>query len=289
VKAKGDLPLGMAGVAVATTDTIAEVGIRLRQSRTVSYDFNRIRVLSTAVQYDSLVFIRLTDSTNIYPKVDSCTQSYVFCLPFYTDSFSISFKQPDTLQHRHVVRGFLLENDFQGISYHSLGVNGAAVPSYLRCPLLGDDLRLIKPDLVIFSIGINDASAPAFDVNGFKRNYKQLLHIVKEVAPDCAILFTTNNDSYKRYRRRYRVNPNGPLVSEAFMELGKEYDAAVWDMFTVMGGLGSMLQWEKAGLAKHDKIHFTPFGYNILGDLLYNAFIESYLNHLSGTNTSSKN
>lgn len=289
VKPNGDIPLGMAGVAVATTDSIAEVSIHLRNSLNISYDFNRIRILSSAVQYDSLVFIRLTDSTGIYPQVDSCTHSYVFFLPSYTDSFRICFKQPDTLQFTHIVRGFLLENDFQGISYHSMGVNGAAVPSYLRCPMLGDDLRLIKPDLVIFSVGINDASAPAFDVNSFKRNYKQLLRILKEAAPDCAILFTTNNDSYKRYRRRYLVNPAGPIVSKAFMDLGREYGAAVWDMFTIMGGLESMSQWEKAGLAKHDKVHFTPFGYNVLGDLLYNAFIESYLNHLNSTYTSSKN
>ena len=50
--------------------------------------------------------------------------------------------------------------DKSGVKYHSIGVNGASVPSYLRCDYLMDQLKLVKPDLVIFSIGINDAYEP---------------------------------------------------------------------------------------------------------------------------------
>ena len=42
--------------------------------------------------------------------------------------------------------------DNSGIKYHSIGVNGASVPSYLRCDYLMDQLKLVKPDLVIFPL-----------------------------------------------------------------------------------------------------------------------------------------
>ena len=64
------------------------------------------------------------------------------------------------------------------------------------------------------------------------------------------------------------------------MEMGKDYNAAVWNQFDIMGGLKSMEEWEKAGLAKKDKVHFTNEGYKLLGDLLYNALITRYIEHV---------
>ena len=63
------------------------------------------------------------------------------------------------------------------------------------------------------------------------------------------------------------------------MELAKEYNAAVWNQFDIMGGLRSMQDWQKEGLAQRDKVHFTPSGYILMGDLLFNAFIERYIEH----------
>jgi len=44
--------------------------------------------------------------------------------------------------------------------------------------------------------------------------------------------------------------------------------------------LTSMKKWEAEDLAQRDKIHFTVKGYQLLGDLLYNALIKEYSNHL---------
>ena len=76
------------------------------------------------------------------------------------------------------------------------------------------------------------------------------------------------------------MNPNGKVVQQAFKERAKDYGGAVWDQFDVMGGLKSMQAWEKAGLAQKDKIHFTRDGYQLMGDLLYNALITDYLEHI---------
>jgi lysophospholipase L1-like esterase len=77
------------------------------------------------------------------------------------------------------------------------------------------------------------------------------------------------------------VNKNGLIAREAFYELANKYNGAVWDLFDIMGGLSSMKQWESVGLAQHDKIHFTAIGYNLIGDLFYNALISEYLKYLS--------
>ena len=130
---------------------------------------------------------------------------------------------------------------------------------------------MLDPDLVIFSIGINDIQGAEFNADRFIRNYSNLVKAVKRVNPHCAILFTSNSDSYSHHL----PNRQGVDSELAFARLATMYDAAFWDLFDIMGGLGSIASWESAGLAKADKIHFTPAGYDILGDLLFNALMES--------------
>ncbi|GAB1450118.1 hypothetical protein MASR2M47_01740 [Draconibacterium sp.] len=47
-------------------------------------------------------------------------------------------------------------------------------------------------------------------------------------------------------------------------------------MYEVMGGLNSVVLWEKNGLAQRDKIHFTREGYLLLGDLFFNALMNNF-------------
>lgn len=86
-------------------------------------------------------------------------------------------------------------------------------------------------------------------------------------------MFTTNNDSY--FKRKY-PNKKAEEVRAVMKNLAAKYGGGVWDMYGLMGGLGSVRTWEKAGLAKKDKIHFTKAGYETVGDLLFEAIIKSY-------------
>ena len=76
--------------------------------------------------------------------------------------------------------GLRFLNQSNGICYHSIGVNGASVPSYLRCENLSDDLSMVSPDLIIFSVGINDAYEPSFSKEVFKSNYDSIIQLVKQ-------------------------------------------------------------------------------------------------------------
>ena len=284
VRKETDKRMGLAGAAITTTDPNATVSIVSRSRRptelTPEFSFNKVTLIGFS-ETDNVVPVVSYDDTTRQGQYDDYQSTYTFLLPELTDSICIRF---DTMPGEFTLTGVLLENGASGISVHGVGVNGASVPSYLRCDDFERDLQLIKPDLIIFGIGINDAAEKDFEKRTFMKNYDDLIQIIQRVNPDCALLFLTNNDSYKRVRvkkkRRYEVNPNGKIVEDAFMEMGKQYNAAVWDQFDIMGGLRSMSDWEKAGLAQKDKVHFTNAGYQLLGDLLYNALITSYLEHV---------
>ena len=288
VRKETDKRMGLAGAAITTSDVNASVSIVSRERRlsafSPNYEFKKVTLIGFS-ETENVTPVLGYKGTTIKGIHDASQDTYTFLLPALTDSVNIFF---ESMQGEFTLTGVLLENGMPGISVHGVGVNGAAVPSYLRCDDFERDLKLIRPDLVIFGIGINDAAGTDFDVEQFKRNYDGLIHIIKRVNPDCALLFVTNNDSFKyvRVRKRkgrYEVNTNGFLVEKAFLELGKKYNAAVWDQFDVMGGLYSMRNWENAGLAQKDKVHFTSEGYKLIGDLLYNALISRYIEHVKAT------
>jgi len=80
--------------------------------------------------------------------------------------------------------------------------------------------------------------------------------------------------------KRYSVNTNTVTAREDVRTLSKESDAALWDLFDIMGGLGSMQKWQSADLAAKDKVHFSAKGYGLLGDMLFNALVDSFTKYL---------
>jgi lysophospholipase L1-like esterase len=185
---------------------------------------------------------------------------------------------------RFTLTGILTETDAPGITYTGVGINGAKVHDYFEevCPQFEKELSFYKPDLVIFAIGINDANVEKFNDKQFKDYYDKLIARIKKVNPNVAIIFETNNDMYRKVKKkRFVKHPNGDVARKAFFALAEKHKAGVWDKFGIMGGLGSMAKWEKADLAKADKVHFKLSGYNLLGDLFYKAIINCYQEHIA--------
>jgi len=279
VQRNRDVPLGMGGIAVYTKDSAAEIQVSLNPDELDRrWDFDELKLIGYNEDGGDFVqpLLKLNDSTFLEAVYDTLGRYYQYFLPELTDSFTVVFQQTDSVPHTFVLNGFLPEKDEEGVIYHAIGVNGASVSSYLSSENFEEELKLIVPDLVIFGIGINDATGRDFTESSFIENYNQLLRIIKRVSPDCAFIFITNNDSFQRISRRYRVNQNGLVAQRAFYKLAEQNKGGLWDLFSLMGGLSSMQKWERAGLAKVDKIHFTQNGYLLLGDLFYNALMDYY-------------
>lgn len=268
--------LGLTGISVTTQDTLSTLRIFFRGEDYPQYEFNRVRVFHDIGPGSFEAFIP-GDSVGHRRSLDGYHGATVFDLDDYQDAIDLEFRKTNSSQDHFTLQGISLESDDPGFVYHAIGVNGAATISYRRCNLFQRHLEAIDPDLVIFSIGINDANGPNFDQGAYELNYDTLVARVKAANPNAAILFTTNNDSY--YKRRY-PNKNAEKVRESMLRLAKKHGAAVWDMYGVMGGLGSIKKWELAGLANRDKIHLLKPGYVHVADLMFNALMKSYDDHL---------
>jgi len=264
---KPECVMGLTGMAVTAHDTTATVAIDLlpreAHMHQPRYTFNRVDVMG----YGSMEPVLLLQGRDTVRGITGGGYTH-FDLPYYTDWVQLGFTGTPG---RYTLKGLYLDKPGYGFTMVEAGVNGATTGSWLKCNDWEQDLRRVHPDLVLFSIGINDIQGD-FDPVRFKANYRKLIGMVRRVNPHCAILFTGINDSW----RRRSINPYTAEAERAFEDLAKEYKGVFWDLFGIMGGTGSMSDWQTAGLAQSDKIHFTTDGYRLLGDLLFEAIMEAY-------------
>lgn len=174
IKPNGTDTLGLTGAAVSTGDPSASLTLRLNPSDTSAWHFTRLRILGYANDTTAYPYAIHRGDT-LLPQHDAATHSFLIHYPEACDTANIRIHTGEG--GRFTLTGILPENDRDGLVYHAIGINGADVPAWLRCRHLPEDLKLIRPDLAIFGIGINDANVPPqkFDPEQFKAHYRELI------------------------------------------------------------------------------------------------------------------
>jgi lysophospholipase L1-like esterase len=178
--------------------------------------------------------------------------------------------------------GVVLERDAPGVVLDALGVQGARV----RFLDESDDehwaevLRWRSPDLVVYQFGANESG------DGFAYPMEQYLRTMKAVvaqgqrarpASSCLIVGAMDRARIEDgVTTSMRIIPL--LVAEqrrAALELGCAY----FDTYAAMGGWGSMPTWVRRGLGQADMTHPTGVGAERIGNWLYGALMERYLEY----------
>ena len=181
--------------------------------------------------------------------------------------------------------GAILHNNRSGVVLHSIGNNGACYQHYNQLDSFASRTTLFAPDLIIISLGTNEAFGNCRDTQAIKNEIHRLVSALQESNPETAILLTTPMECDRRQRTRrsrrrrrtvFTTNTNCLTVRNIIMQYGAENSIAVWDLYTVAGGKGSAAKWvANSLLAKRDHVHCSTEGYRLQGKLLAEALIQS--------------
>lgn len=271
------LPLGMSAMSVNTNDSANYFGLTITK-RSVCRNFNIIKIYHN---FNSSFSFSISPAVNLIHERKEFEKYTLFKLNAPVDSISFNLLRLDTLQKDFIIYGFSLENDLKpGFYLAGLGANGASSSSFLKCADLLPQLQTLKADLMILSLGVNDTQSKNFEKEEYIEHYDSLIAFAKKANPGVAIILTTTTDNYIRRRTS---NKRTVLARDAMFELMEKHDLAVWDLFSIMGGYKSMPKWYKAGLAAKDKVHFSPRGYVLLGNMMFEALNKSYTNNQKKT------
>lgn len=269
------LDYGLLGGIVECSDSIIQLEFEYKKTK-VKPGFDKIKiyhnkgVLPYELNFgeDEIYVIRKQTNPEVgYTEIHFTDQLQKFEMYFIKDQKSTS---PLRLYGVH------LSNKEPGISYNSIGINGASLPSYLKNKMFFEQLTELPPDLFVFSVGTNDANVPysSFKPEIYLANLDSLIQIVLKANTNCAILLTVPNDAF--FKKKY-LNKNVAREREMIIALARKHQAAVWDFYGIMGELGSARTWSKNLLMRKDLVHFTHKGYELKGELFFEAYLKFLL------------
>jgi lysophospholipase L1-like esterase len=275
------LPIGISGFTIETSDSLAEINLLLKDQPKLGYSFTKFTLFHEKGlnNFDISICDELNCERGLFKPTDKTTNSFVSELKFDKPIRQIYLrnKLSDSIGSKVTrIYGMLLENDSSGILYNMIGVNGAEYRHYVMSKYFTQQLSYLSPDLVIISLGTNEAFARGFDNDLFYRSIDSLVVSVKSTNPSAELLITTPPDSYRKTRNGRVKNLDMKLARATVIAYCLKHNIAYWDLYEVMGGFGSMGKWYAVKLSAKDRIHFSGKGYQIQGDLFYNALLNGY-------------
>ncbi len=254
--------IGLSGITLQTNDSVSEINIKMRNNKynkPLKYYFDYVKVWHNNPESFNLKINGQTAETNIgFSELH---------LENINDSIRIEFSQKD---NSFELYGIILRNSQSKINYHTFGLNGATALSYLKCNYLSEHLKQLNPDLIIISLGTNEAFDKKFSSLEHEIILKDFIFQIKDILPNSSFILTTINDHLKNEEE----NPLIIQVNDNILKVAKELNLMVWDFYNIMGGYNSIQEWHKFDLTGKDKIHFKRSGYEIQAELFSKAFLK---------------
>ncbi|MCX4243417.1 GDSL-type esterase/lipase family protein [Paraliomyxa miuraensis] len=189
------------------------------------------------------------------------------------------------------VRGYgvVLETDGPGITWEQFSMLGAFTKRMLAWDPehIAGQIAHRDPDLVVFTYGGNDTRRVATGKLGHEQYVEEYSEAVKRVRagkPEMSCLITAMIDRAKSLEFDIKAE-HVELIVAAQREVAEKTGCAFFDSFTAMGGAGSMVEWrkKKPPLASGDLKHLNHRGREILGGWMFDAVIDAYVAHRTGT------
>lgn len=164
--------------------------------------------------------------------------------------------------------GVIAEGANPGVVVDTSGIDGARFATALawNADVLAAEVGARRPDLFVLAYGTNEAF-DARRVDAYANEVSELVSRLRRGAPDADCLILGPPDSaLPDYSSLPRVVEIEAVLARTAAKLG----CASYSLRESMGGTGSFLRWLKEAppLARGDRIHFTPLGYERMGETL---------------------
>lgn len=267
-----EVPVGLCGYSLRTNNSNFTVNIQLKNP---DDHFDKVTIFGPVNQnvFD-LELHNAEEGRPFLSKKIAFKAGTCFVLDQAQTSIVVKGSKSNDEQRFYTLQGLLLENTkAKGILYSSVGVNGATFYAYNRSTEFMEQLAALEPDLIILSLGTNEAADANMRVEGVKSQISTFLDALKKSTHCNAVLMVTPPDIYLRSRYRTR---HPQLLAEMMHDLAKmRGDLAIWDFYEVMGGYGGINNWLYAHFAAKDRIHYTSDGYKLQAQLLFKALMKA--------------
>ncbi len=115
-------------------------------------------------------------------------------------------------------------------------------------------------------------------ISGYLESVRKQIRFLRGIAPQAKVVFIGPSDMSTTVAGKRQTYPMLPGFVDSLKVSATQSGAAYWDIYGVMGGENSMVQWVKArpALAGSDYVHFTLAGSRKIGDMFCDALFLYY-------------
>jgi lysophospholipase L1-like esterase len=218
------------------------------------------------------------DTLVMEPKVLAANDSVsliTWTLPVSVKRGTISFKG------NAEIYALLLDGE-AGVALDNVALRGCSGTIFTRIneATLRQSFKLLDTRLIILQFGGNrmPGIAGSKNIASYMNELEKQIDYMKSVAPEATFLFIGPADMGKSYNGKMGTWKGLPELNDSLREMALRNDVAYWDMFHVMGGESSMVQWVKHSppFAGPDYVHFTFRGAQEIGSDLAKSLTTYY-------------
>ncbi|MFM7327656.1 MAG: GDSL-type esterase/lipase family protein, partial [Bacteroidota bacterium] len=272
------LRIGIGGITINTADPTATFSFLLKEpslpQRFATFFFRKDPKSFLAAVTDSLS----RPLAYIGPYTVEHPDASMVRFPHPTRQFGLQVIRTLPDQERLTLYGISLTNGQPGILYHAAGVNGAKYKHFAAAEEFAPQSSLLNPDLIVISMGTNEALDYPYRDPAFEQHIRNLLNTLALHHKGVPILLTTPPGSFLNNKKK---SPGLKMIAERVTTFAREQGLASYDLYAAGGGEQFAARWSRKGHLQTDGVHFTKAGYELQGDMFYLALINAYNDHVS--------
>ncbi len=269
-KPDSTIVVGITGATAVTVDSISNIDFAFK---------GREKIKTVSIYHQPLgnkFEIRCEGAQIVTSETENNTAYTAITLPAEESEMKVEIVKVKAGDHHLSIYGVSMNQLItKGIDYNTFGVSGNQYQFFKEInPLFKAQLKDFQPDLMIISLGSNDAYRKDLDSLEYQEMVVQFVKTLREISPKTDFILTSPPDTKYKNERPSSENTILNSIRQASILM----HTAEWDFNTIMGGKESNPKWQKMNLANKDGLHLTEGGYEVQGALFNVALAKALKN-----------
>lgn len=163
-------------------------------------------------------------------------------------------------------------------NFSNRGNSGLPITTF-DLSLMNEFNKVMDYDLIILHYGTNVLNYGSYDYSWYEKRMTKVVNHVKKCFPNATVLVVSTADKSTKYDLEMKTDSAVLPLVVAQKKYAVKSEAAFVNLYELMGGNGSMVEWVESQPAKANKdyTHFNYTGSKEVAQLIFNQINEGFL------------